>query len=96
MSTPPRRPSPRAKSWIDSANDPASDFPIQNLPFGIFSDGANPARRAGVAIGEWILDLAVLEQAGLLNAQGRRLRQAAPERLHRARTRRVARACASR
>jgi fumarylacetoacetase len=57
---------PSLKSWIDSANDPASDFPIQNLPFGVFSNDANPARRAGVAIGEWIVDLAVLEQAGLL------------------------------
>lgn len=57
---------PSLKSWLDSANDPASDFPIQNLPFGVFSNDANPARRAGVAIGEWIVDLAVLEQAGLL------------------------------
>ncbi|SAL52774.1 fumarylacetoacetase [Caballeronia humi] len=57
---------PSLKSWIDSANDPASDFPIQNLPFGVFSNDANPARRAGVAIGEWIVDLAALEQAGLL------------------------------
>ncbi|MDI7066881.1 hypothetical protein QMO17_37280, partial [Klebsiella pneumoniae] len=39
---------------------------IQNLPFGIFSDKANPARRVGVAIGDQIVDLSVLKSAGLL------------------------------
>ena len=29
-------------SWVDSANDPASDFPIQNLPYGVFSTSALP------------------------------------------------------
>ncbi|SPB18147.1 fumarylacetoacetase [Caballeronia novacaledonica] len=61
---------PALKSWIESANDPASDFPIQNLPFGIFSDAVNAAPRAGVAIGDWIVDLAALERARLLDAQG--------------------------
>ncbi|GJH38186.1 fumarylacetoacetase [Paraburkholderia hospita] len=54
------------KSWVESANDPSCDFPIQNLPFGIFSDGLNATRRAGVAIGDCIADLAALESAGLL------------------------------
>ncbi|ALL64242.1 fumarylacetoacetate hydrolase [Paraburkholderia caribensis MBA4] len=54
------------KSWVESANDPSCDFPIQNLPFGIFSDGLNATRRAGVAIGEYIVDLAALDSAGLL------------------------------
>jgi fumarylacetoacetase len=58
---------PSRKSWIESANNPASDFSIQNLPFGIFSDSRNGARRAGVAIGDEIVDLAALETAGLLN-----------------------------
>src|SRR2546421_2546205 len=42
---------------------PESDFPIQNLPYGIFKppDGA---ARAGVAIGELILDLSLLEELG--------------------------------
>ncbi|MBP6562963.1 MAG: fumarylacetoacetate hydrolase family protein, partial [Neisseriaceae bacterium] len=44
-----------------------SDFPIQNLPYGIFST-PNTAPRAGVAIGEFVLDLALLERKGLLNA----------------------------
>ncbi|MEX3784567.1 fumarylacetoacetase [Paraburkholderia sp. BR14374] len=55
------------KSWIESANDPASDFPIQNLPFGIFSDRGNDARRVGVAIGDQIVDLGALQAAGLLS-----------------------------
>ncbi|BAN22297.1 fumarylacetoacetase [Caballeronia insecticola] len=61
---------PTLKSWIESANDPASDFPIQNLPFGIFSDAVNPQPRAGVAIGDWIADLAALEEARLIDANG--------------------------
>ncbi|EKS68591.1 MULTISPECIES: fumarylacetoacetase [Caballeronia] len=61
---------PTLKSWIESANDPASDFPIQNLPFGIFSDAVNAQPRAGVAIGDWIADLAVLEDARLIDARG--------------------------
>jgi fumarylacetoacetase len=58
---------PSRKSWVESANDPASDFSIQNLPFGIFSDRANDARRVGVAIGDQIVDLGALQAAGLLS-----------------------------
>jgi fumarylacetoacetase len=54
------------KSWIEAANDPACDFSIQNLPFGIFSDARNSAPRVGVAIGDSIVDLAVLQASGLL------------------------------
>ena len=61
---------PSLKSWLESANAPSSDFPIQNLPFGIFNDDANLAPRPGVAIGDRIVDLSALEHAGLLNAQG--------------------------
>lgn len=57
---------PKLKSFVAVAAD--SDFPIQNLPYGVFSTGSNPVRRVGVAIGEFILDLAVLEAAGLLKA----------------------------
>jgi fumarylacetoacetase len=42
------------KSWVDSAE--GSDFPIENLPLGIFSVGER-RRRAGVAIGDYVLDL---------------------------------------
>ena len=57
---------PARKSWLDTANDSACDFPIQNLPFGIFSDAKQPARRAGVALGDQIVDLAALARAGLV------------------------------
>ena len=58
---------PALRSWVPSANDGHTDFPIQNLPFGIFSTQSEPVPRAGVAIGDQVLDLAVLEAAGLLN-----------------------------
>ena len=45
---------PQLSSWVESAD--ASDFPIQNLPLGIFSVGER-RRRAGVAIGDYVLDL---------------------------------------
>jgi fumarylacetoacetase len=51
------------KSWVDSANG-HSDFPIQNLPFGIFSCG-DSAPRAGVAIGDKIFDLQAASAKGL-------------------------------
>jgi fumarylacetoacetase len=52
---------PALKSWVETANEPGCDFPIQNLPFGIFKrKGANESPRGGVAIGDQILDLAAL------------------------------------
>jgi len=57
---------PSLKSFVEVAAD--SHFPIQNLPFGVFSTDADPAPRVGVAIGDQIVDLAVLEEAGLLTA----------------------------
>ncbi|GLC93428.1 fumarylacetoacetase [Cupriavidus sp. TA19] len=54
-------------SWIDSANDGQTHFPLQNLPYGVFSvKGQSP--RVGVAIGDQVLDLAALDDAGLLPA----------------------------
>ncbi|MDH5608225.1 MAG: fumarylacetoacetase [Cyclobacteriaceae bacterium] len=58
---------PKLTSWV--AVGPMSDFPIQNLPFGIFSQG-DGLRRAGVAIGEQILDLAALQEDGYLDGMG--------------------------
>ncbi|MBI3163880.1 MAG: fumarylacetoacetase [Chloroflexi bacterium] len=52
------------KSFIPVA--PESHFPIQNLPYGVFSTNANKNPRVGVAIGNYILDLAMLEQDGRL------------------------------
>ena len=51
------------RSFIEVAPD--SHFPIQNLPFGVFRPGQGSAR-VGVAIGEFVLDLSVLEERGLL------------------------------
>ncbi len=56
---------PDRRSWVDSANAPDSDFPIQNLPWGVFSAGDGP-RRVGVAIGEMILDVTALEADGVI------------------------------
>jgi fumarylacetoacetase len=53
---------PGLKSWVESANEPGCEFPIQNLPFGIFKrKGASESPRGGVAIGDQILDLAALD-----------------------------------
>jgi len=56
---------PSLRSWVQSANG-HPDFPIQNLPFGVFSPLAG-APRGGVAIGDMILDLRALHDAGLLD-----------------------------
>lgn len=71
------------KSWVESANIEGCDFPIQNLPFAIFRRSAsNEAFRAGIAIGDQVLDLAALEklalfdtdiQAALVNCSKRQL-----------------------
>jgi fumarylacetoacetase len=50
-----------ARSWLESANAPGTDFPIQNLPFGVFRRKApGEAFRAGVAIGNQVIDLAAI------------------------------------
>jgi fumarylacetoacetase len=57
----------KARSWVESANRSGSDFPIQNLPYAIFRRRqSTEAWRGGVAIGDEVVDLAVLSQKGLL------------------------------
>lgn len=56
------------RSWVESANRPDCPFPLNNLPYGVFSTGDAP--RCGVAIGDMILDLAECEACGLLDAGG--------------------------
>ncbi|MCY4242756.1 MAG: fumarylacetoacetase [Rhodobacter sp.] len=51
-------------SWIDTANSSETAFPLNNLPYGVFSVGG--AARCGVAIGDLILDVSGLEEAGIL------------------------------
>jgi fumarylacetoacetase len=64
----------KMQSWVESANTTDSDFPIQNLPFGVFrrrDDGAEA--RVGVAIGDCILDLDGMQSEGLLAEESVRL-----------------------
>ncbi len=55
---------PALNSWVESANTPDTDFPVQNLPFGRFRVEDDPGWRIGVAIGDQVLDL---RAAGLIN-----------------------------
>jgi fumarylacetoacetase len=55
---------PSLRSWVPVAPD--SDFPIQNLPFGVFHTADHHGPRVGVAIGDHILDLWVVSQSGVL------------------------------
>ncbi len=55
---------PKLKSWLEVK--PGSDFPIQNLPFGIFKTSSKKAR-VGVAIGDYIIDMVELTNEGFLD-----------------------------
>ncbi len=52
-------------SWVTSANTADAPFPLNNLPYGVFST-ADSDPRCGVAIGDMILDVAAAEEAGLI------------------------------
>lgn len=56
---------PSLRSWVESANTGDTDFPVQNLPFGVFSHGDDP--RPGVAIGDKVLDLRQARDGGHLD-----------------------------
>ncbi len=59
---------PALRSWVSGADAPGADFPIQNLPFGVFrrrGDAAPP--RVGVAIGDRVLDVPALADLGLVS-----------------------------
>jgi fumarylacetoacetase len=56
------------RSWVESANAPDCEFPIQNLPYGVFRT-VNSEPRVGVAIGDQILDLALLANEQLLRCE---------------------------
>ncbi|MDP2776280.1 MAG: hypothetical protein Q8O48_01450, partial [Anaerolineales bacterium] len=53
------------KSFIEV--QPESDFPIQNLPYGVFSTASNPKPRIGTRIGAWVVDLAMLDEEKIFN-----------------------------
>jgi fumarylacetoacetase len=68
---------PDLKSWVESANDPGTDFPIQNLPFVTFRKNDDNEARPGVAIGDQLLDLRGLDVASLSEVMAMRRRQRA-------------------
>lgn len=57
------------RSWVSSANSATTDFPLNNLPYGVFSTGKE-IPRCGVAIGDRILDVTGLERARLIEVNG--------------------------
>ena len=62
---------PALRSWVESANSPDADFPLQNLPFGVFRrHGSDEPFRGGVAIGDQIVDLAAAQKAGAFAGDG--------------------------
>ncbi len=71
MPTPPNSP----KSWVESANDPATDFPIENLPLCSFeaSHDGHTHRHLGLAIGDQILDVSALNEAGMFAKDDERI-----------------------
>src|SRR5258708_39562094 len=65
----------RRRSWVTSANGHA-DFPIQNLPLGVFAPPGGAAR-GGVAIGDEIFDLAAALELGLFDGPAAQAGQSA-------------------
>ncbi len=72
LNTNPTRPKPERrrmtlmKSWVESANSADTDFPLNNLPYGVFSTATRDAR-CGVAIGDMILDMQAAEEQGIID-----------------------------
>lgn len=56
-------------SWVPGANDPGGDFPLNNLPCGVFS-GTGTAEHCATAIGDSVLDLHAMEAAGIIDFGG--------------------------
>ena len=60
---------PALLSWLDSANQADTDFPIQNLPFAVFKRANNnEAFRGGVAIGDQVIDLTALGNSNVFRS----------------------------
>ncbi len=58
---------PSLTSWVESANKATTEFPIQNLPFGVFRKSESVPARVGVAIGDQILDVTSCRALGLFS-----------------------------
>ena len=56
------------RSWVTSANGHA-DFPLQNLPVGVFTTSGDPVARGGVAIGDLVFDLSAAVRTGLFTGE---------------------------
>lgn len=68
---------PKVGSWVESANAAGCDYPLQNLPFGVFREHrSDHAPRIGIAIGDQILDIAGAEAQGFLEGEPARAGQA--------------------
>ncbi len=71
---------PQACSWVPAAQAPGADFPVQNLPHGVFTAPGHPGpARGGVAIGDQVLDLDALARLGLLQGLEQQACQAAAQ-----------------
>ncbi len=57
---------PARRSWVPSANAPGTEYPVQNLPFGVYRTSAAERPRIGVAIGDRVLDLTAVLEIGAL------------------------------
>jgi fumarylacetoacetase len=63
---------PLLRSWVESANTPGHDFPIQNLPFGVIRPaGSSHEFRGAVAIGDSVLDLKAAGERGIFEGAAR-------------------------
>jgi fumarylacetoacetase len=61
---------PALRSWVGSANDATTDFPVQNLPLGVFRRDFEERPRVGIAIGDQVLDCLAAARAGCFSALG--------------------------
>ena len=68
---------PLRRSWVADANEAGCEFPIQNLPFGVFRPTPLDRPRGGVAIGNHVLDLSQAVAAGLFSGAAARAARAA-------------------
>lgn len=69
---------PHLRSWVESADTPDTDFPIQNLPFGVFKHrDSDHLARVGVRIGDQVVDVASCHYEGLFPGNDQLVEQAA-------------------
>lgn len=73
---------PQIVSWVESANDPATDFTPQNLPFGVFRPSATDPARTGVAVGDMIVDITQARRLGFFDGEAERAAAACGETLN--------------